>query len=56
LGQIVISLMVFEGFFDEVGGMSMGSGTGGRRLDLYVSIELWKREWMRVEGGLGDGI
>ncbi len=48
--------MVFEGVSDEVGGMSVGSGTGGRGLDLDVGIELWKREGMRVERGLGDGV
>jgi hypothetical protein len=53
---MVVSLMVFEGVSDEVGGMSVGSGTGGRRLDLYVSIELWEREWMWVEGGLGHWV
>ena len=49
LGEMVVGVMVFEGVSDKVGGMNVGSGTGGRRLDLNVGIELWEREGIRVE-------
>ncbi len=53
---MAVGVVVFNGVLDEVGGMSVGSGTGGWGLDLDEGIELWKGEVVWDERGFGDGV